>query len=296
MQAASGTSGGSSGSPVLNIHGQAIALNAGGSNSSQSSFYLPLDRVVRAVEKIKRGEVVSRGTLQTEFLHNSYDELRRLGLQEEVEEECRVRNTSATGLLSVARVLKGGPASGERSVETKEPAEVVPEGVTRVTGLEPGDILFTCNGQYITDFIGLWSIIDDSVGENIVLDIFRSGKEGKSGPRGKLQVVCTVQDLHSITPNRFLEIGGAVIHDLSYQVGRSHNVQLGTGVFCAGLFPSLISCGFSIANLWQPLDFFCGLHGAVISSSPMLPESRQRPLISLSKFSRASPITNVSHS
>lgn len=235
MQAASGTSGGSSGSPVLNIHGQAIALNAGGSNSSQSSFYLPLDRVVRAVEKIKRGEAVSRGTLQTEFLHNSYDELRRLGLQEEVEEECRARNTSATGLLSVVRVLKGGPASSERSVESKEPAEVAPEGVTRVSGLEPGDILFTCNEQYITNFIGLWSIIDDSVGEDIVLDIFRSGKEGGSGPRGKLQVVCTVQDLHAITPNRFLEIGGAVIHDLSYQVGRSHNVQLGTGVFCACL-------------------------------------------------------------
>lgn len=235
MQAASGTSGGSSGSPVLNIHGQAIALNAGGSNSSQSSFYLPLDRVVRAVDKIKRGEKVSRGTLQTEFLHTSYDELRRLGLKEEVEEECRIRNTSATGLLSVVRVLKGGPASSEgKSVEVKE-GEVIPEGVTRVPGLEPGDILFTCNGQHITNFIGLWSIIDDSIGKEIVLDIFRSGKEGKSGPRGKLQVVCTVQDLHSITPNRFLEIGGAVIHDLSYQVGRSHSVQLGTGVFCAGL-------------------------------------------------------------
>lgn len=237
MQAASGTSGGSSGSPVLNIHGQAIALNAGGSNSSQSSFYLPLDRVVRAVEKIKRGEKVSRGTLQTEFLHTSYDELRRLGLKEEVEEECRIRNTNATGLLSVARVLKGGPASSDKkSIEANEGVEeVVPEGVTRVSGLEPGDILFTCNGEYITNFIGLWSIIDDSVGEDIVLDIFRSGKEGKSGPRGKLQVACTVQDLHAITPNRFLEIGGAVIHDLSYQVGRSHNVQLGTGVFCAGL-------------------------------------------------------------
>lgn len=247
MQAASGTSGGSSGSPVLNIHGQAIALNAGGSNSSQSSFYFPLDRVVRAVEKIKKGEKVSRGTLQTEFLHTSYDELRRLGLKEEVEEECRVRNTSATGLLTVARVLKGGPASSERkSVGTKERAEeVVPEGVTRVSGLEPGDILFTCNGQYITSFIGLWSIIDDSVGGEIVLDIFRSGKEGKSGPRGKLQVVCTVQDLHAITPNRFLEIGGAVIHDLSYQVGRSHNVQLGTGVFCAGLLLPHI-CGGSM--------------------------------------------------
>ncbi|KAI5844425.1 hypothetical protein DFP73DRAFT_573293 [Morchella snyderi] len=243
MQAASGTSGGSSGSPVLNIHGQAIALNAGGSNSSQSSFYLPLDRVVRAVEKIKKGEPVSRGTLQTEFLHTSYDELRRLGLKEEVEEECRARNTSATGLLSVIRVLKGGPASSER-MRTEPKEEVVPEGVTRVAGLEPGDILFACNDQYITNFIALWSIIDDSVGQDIVLDIFRSGKEGKEGPRGKLQVVCTVQDLHAITPNRFLEIGGAVIHDLSYQVGRSHNVELGTGVFCA-------ASGFLLWSSWS---------------------------------------------
>ncbi|CAZ85495.1 unnamed protein product [Tuber melanosporum] len=224
MQAASGTSGGSSGSPVLNINGQAVALNAGGSNSSQSSFYLPLHRVVRAVEKIKRGEAVSRGTLQTEFLHHSYDELRRLGLTELVEEECRARNPSATGLLC---------------------AEVaVPPGVTRVRGLEPGDILFTCNGKHITDFIGLWSIIDDSVGGDIVIEVFRAGKEGRAGATGMLQVVCTVQDLHTITPSRFFEIGGAVIHDLSYQMGRNHNVQLGTGVFCA-------ASGFLLWSSWS---------------------------------------------
>ncbi|CUS08505.1 unnamed protein product [Tuber aestivum] len=244
MQAASGTSGGSSGSPVLNINGQAVALNAGGSNSSQSSFYLPLHRVVRAVEKIKRGEAVSRGTLQTEFLHHSYDELRRLGLTELMEEGCRARNPSATGLLGVIRVLKGGPASPDRKQLPSEAELAVPAGVTRVPGLEPGDILFTCNGKHITDFIGLWSIIDDTVGEDIVLEIFRAGKEGKAGATGRLQVVCTVQDLHTITPSRFLEIGGAVIHDLSYQMGRNHNVQLGTGVFCA-------ASGFLLWSSWS---------------------------------------------
>ncbi|PUU76060.1 hypothetical protein B9Z19DRAFT_1089096 [Tuber borchii] len=244
MQAASGTSGGSSGSPVLNINGQAVALNAGGSNSSQSSFYLPLDRVVRAVEKIKRGEAVSRGTLQTEFLHYSYDELRRLGLMELMEEECRARDSSATGLLGVIRVLKGGPASPDRPQLPSKAEVAVPIGVTRVHGLEPGDILLTCNGKHITDFTGLWSILDDSVGEDITIEIFRAGKEAKAGTTGRLQVVCTVQDLHTITPNCFLEIGGAVIHDLSYQMGRNHNVQLGTGVFCA-------ASGFILWSSWS---------------------------------------------
>jgi len=240
LQAASGTSGGSSGSPVLNIHGQAVALNAGGSNSSQSSFYLPLYRVVRAVELIKQGKFVTRGTIQTEFLHQSYDELRRLGLQESVEVGCRSRDPSATGLLSVTRVLRGGPASIDRPAvaEGKIPLkQTLPDGRIRIAGLEPGDILMSCNGKAITDFIGLWDIIDDSVGGDIVLGIYRQGGD-------LMECVVTVDDLHRITPSRFLEIGGAVLHDLSYQMARSHNVKLGTGVFCA-------ASGFFLWSSWS---------------------------------------------
>ncbi|KAJ1903172.1 hypothetical protein IWQ60_012614, partial [Tieghemiomyces parasiticus] len=203
LQAASGTSGGSSGSPVLDIEGHAVALNAGGATSASSSFYLPLDRIVRALRYIKEGEPVPRGTLQTEFEHQSYDELRRLGLEATIEESMRQRFPAETGMLVVRSVLPKGPADQK---------------------LRPGDILVAVNDRPVTGFTPLFATVDDAVGRNITLTVCR-------GPQA-YAVDLTVQDLHGITPSSFVEVGGGVVNQLSYQIARGYGQPV-AGVYVA---------------------------------------------------------------
>ncbi|RUP06139.1 trypsin-like cysteine/serine peptidase domain-containing protein [Jimgerdemannia flammicorona] len=203
LQAASGTSGGSSGSPVLDIDGYAVALNAGGASKASSSYYLPLDRVKRALKYLQEGQTVPRGTLQTEFEYLPYDEVRRLGLKSSFEEKVRRKFPDENGMLVVRSLLPRGPADGL---------------------LVPGDIVIAVNGDMVTNFIHLFSVLDDSVDKTISITISRGKK------LHELQLV--VQDLHSITPNRFVEIGGGIVNELSYQLAKGYSQPVG-GVYVA---------------------------------------------------------------
>src|SRR5436305_528094 len=152
FQAASGTSGGSSGSPVIDIRGRVIALNAGGANGSASSFYLPLARVRRALALIQQGKPVARGTLYTAFNYMPYDELERLGLDASTEAAVRESFPRYTGMLVVTGVLPGSPSASV---------------------LQPGDILMRLNGRYVTQFEPLEDLIDGSVGKEVELELER---------------------------------------------------------------------------------------------------------------------------
>lgn len=201
--AASSTSGGSSGSPVLNIDGCAIALNAGGAKKAASSFYLPLDRVVRALESIQRGQPVARGTLQTIFKHTAFDEVRRLGLPTATEEVIRQQFPIETGMLVVDQVVLGGPADQK---------------------LQTGDVLIKFNGRYETTFLGVEDFLDSNVGKSVEIEFQRGNTTHV--------VSLTVHDLHAITPNRYLEVGGGIVHSLSYQQARNASLPVG-GVYLA---------------------------------------------------------------
>lgn len=203
LQAASGTSGGSSGSPVINIDGEVVALNAGANSAAASSFFLPLDRIDRALRLIQAGEPVTRGTLQTIFEQKPFDELHRLGLLAETEDKVRAKFADGTGMLVIEQVVAESPADGK---------------------LSPGDILVRINGELVTQFVPLAELLDSRVGEEIELGIQRGGKA--------LDVKIVVSDLHAVTPDEYIELGDGIINELSYQQARHYNLPV-KGVYVA---------------------------------------------------------------
>jgi S1-C subfamily serine protease len=203
LQAASGTSGGSSGSPVVDIEGRVVALNAGANSQAASSFFLPLDRVEVALAAIQGGKPVARGTLQTEFVHKPFAELRRLGLTRDSEARVRAEYPQQTGLLVVEQVIPESPAASK---------------------LEPGDVLVEVDGKLIAEFVPLAAVLDGAVGREVTVVIERGGQ--------RFQHRVMVDNLHDITPDEYVEYGDGVFHKLSYQQAR-HFYRPVAGVYVA---------------------------------------------------------------
>jgi S1-C subfamily serine protease len=203
-EAASNTSGGSSGSPVIDIDGQVVALNAGGSNDAAASFYLPLDRVVEALAFVQRGEAVPRGTIGVVFTHTAFDELDRLGLRPETEDQVRATFPDGSGMLVVDETIPGLPAADE---------------------LQSGDVLVKVDGELVSTFTPLEDRLDDVVGGPVTLEIERGGQP-------KTIALASVADLHAVSPASYLEIGRSVLHTTSLTQARNNTVAA-AGVYVA---------------------------------------------------------------
>lgn len=196
IQAAAAASGGSSGSPVVNLAGNAVALQAGGrADGAATDYFLPLDRPKRAIQCIQQGKPVTRGTIQTQWMLKPFDECRRLGLTPEWEATVRKAAPNETNMLAAEIILPEGPGDGK---------------------LLEGDVLLKVNGELLTQFVRLDDILDSSVGGTVKLLVQRGGSD--------VEVECQVGDLHAITPDRFVTVAGGSFHDLSYQQSRLYAI------------------------------------------------------------------------
>ncbi len=206
LQAASGTSGGSSGSPVIDMEGDVVALNAAANTKTASSFFLPLPRIKHALKRLQENQSIERGGFQTIFVHQPFRELRRLGLDADTEAAVRNGAQPSNGMLTVGQVFPAGVADGQ---------------------LEPGDILVSIDGKPVNDFISLEDLLDASIGQTLPVELIRQG--------ARVTESVSVADLNALAPDQLLELGDAIVQDMSIQHSRAMNLpQQGVVVMRAG--------------------------------------------------------------
>ena len=131
-----------------------------------------------------------RGTLQTEFVHKPFAELRRLGLTRDTEARVREAYPRQTGLLVVEQVIPESAASSQ---------------------LEPGDMVVEVDGKLIAEFVPLAAVLDAAVGREVTVIVERGGQ--------RLERRVMVDDLHAITPAEYIEYGDGVFHKLVVSAG-----------------------------------------------------------------------------
>lgn len=193
IQAAASASGGSSGSPVIDENGNVVALQAGGSSEASTDFFLPVHRPLRTLRCIQKSLPVTRGDIQVEWLLRPFDECRRLGLSPSAEAKARAEFPDKIGLLTAEIILPEGPADGL---------------------IKEGDTLISINDTPIATCISVDEILDANVGKKLKFTLQRGRKE--------ILHYIEIGDLHSITPDRYVDVAGASFNEMSYQIARCY--------------------------------------------------------------------------
>jgi S1-C subfamily serine protease len=197
IQGSAMTSGGSSGSPVININGHAVALNSGSYEGASVALFLPLEQPLKALRRIINGENVPRGTIQTWWTNRPFHECYTLGLTDAWVARVQETSPDETGMLVAKLVLPGGPAESK---------------------IEEGDILLKVNDKAITLFNDLTDCLDSNVSSTVDVVVQRGSEE--------VQVQLLVGDLHSITPDKYLITAGSIFHNFSYILAQQYGLKV----------------------------------------------------------------------
>jgi len=194
IQASANTSGGSSGSPVIDVNGNAVAMVAGGYGGAAKDLYLPLDHALRALQFFESGMPVLRGTIQSHWILEQPADCRARGVSDNILQK---HGTERSGLLVAERVIEKGPSAGK---------------------IVEGDVLLAVNGGNVNTLSRLESLMDEAVGKQINVRIARYGTE--------YVFDLNVQDFFKLTPYRLLEFAGSIFHDVRYGAAFRYNVPI----------------------------------------------------------------------
>ncbi|KAF2435560.1 nuclear serine protease HtrA2/Nma111 [Tothia fuscella] len=197
IQGSAMTSGGSSGSPVIDIDGNVVALNAGSFTNASIALFLPLEQPVKALKHILKGEIVPRGTMEMRWVLQPFHECQTLGLTDDWIANVQKQAPDETSMLVAKSVLPGGPAEDK---------------------IREGDVLLKAHGQVVTRFNDLTDILDDNVSKEIHITIQRGSEEH--------DVAVKVEDLHAITPDRYLFVAGSTFHNFSYMIAQQYRLPV----------------------------------------------------------------------
>ncbi len=184
--------GGSSGSPVWNTAGEVIAIHARGTDTS--SFELPVDYLVDALELIRNKISIQRGEIGVDLELISIGEaIKHFNFPAELRKEI---GPSKAGTPKVIQI-----------------ESIVPK-TTGVPILRASDIIYRINDEPIKDDLYTFdAVLNQNVGESVSLNVYRNGEN--------LSLDVPVEDLESKKVRRFVRFGGAIFHDITPKLRRT---------------------------------------------------------------------------
>lgn len=211
IQASVSMVGGSSGSPVIDSHGNVLGLMCAGFNTTSIAQFLPLHRIVRALQLLKSGESIARGTIHANWTSLSYSSCRERGMSSEHIKVLRHTKPASSTVLVNNFVLTNGLAANK---------------------LQVGDILMGIGDKCNPDFNELEEMLDCNVGKAIEIQVWRTGRV--------LQLELEVASLYECVASRYLKIGTCILQDVSLHIAaRCFLPQAGVLCTVAGFAPEL---------------------------------------------------------
>lgn len=241
FQTSADVTGGSSGGPIINKAGEALAINSSSKNYTTVSWGLPINMVKDALKATVQGKKVKRGDIGARITFSPFNEILEYGFPKELVDELK-RKKDIVGLLTVSETLRSTDA---------------------YRYLKPGDVIWQIDGEKIREsFERYQDILNKKTGKKVSLTVVRESK--------KMDFAVTVLDLESLKTNSFVRIGFDYFSNIPLFLAYTYNLPT-TGVYTQSIrynfseredFPGfLLLTELGGTPLKAPEDFYRMLKG-----------------------------------